>query len=121
MLTLHGGSKKPVLWKNPDFYIGLSYASYLIFFVLLVFGPHLIAFLGGGKRIAQGAAILFLIAGALFSGAGNWLGMDYDLYPEYTEPPSEELLEELGELIRERQAELDAEKVGAEAEDKIQV
>lgn len=121
MLPFHKEYKKLTLWKNPDFYIGLSYTSYLIFFLLLIFGPHVIALLGGGRKIAQIIAISFLIAGALFSGVGNWLGMDYDLYPEYTEPPSEELLEELGELIRERQAELDAEAEGTKKNEEEQI
>ncbi len=44
--------------------------------------------------------VLFLIAGALFSGIGNWFGFGYEVYPGYMEEPSKEVLEELDAMLQ---------------------
>lgn len=102
---------KPGWWKNPDFYIALSFLSYFLFALELFIGPHVIAFFHGGMEIAQILAFLFLIAGALFSGVGNWISFGYEVYPGYMEEPSEEVIEELHALLIERRRELQEEKL----------
>lgn len=99
-------AKKPGRWKNPDFYISLSFFFYILFFLMFFFAPYVIAFLHGGQKAAQVLAIIFLIAGALFSGIGNWFGFGYEVYPGYMEEPTEEELNELEELLNERRREL---------------
>lgn len=102
---------KPGWWKNPDFYIALSFLSYFLFALELIIGPHLITFFQGGLEIAQVLAFFFLIAGALFSGVGNWISFGYEVYPGYMEEPSEEVIEELQALLVERRRELQEEKM----------
>lgn len=98
--------KKTGRWKNPDFYIALSFLSYFLFVLMFLFAPHVTAFLHGGRRVAQVLTVLFLIAGALFSGIGNWFGFGYEVYPGYMEEPSKEVLEELDAMLQERRREL---------------
>lgn len=93
-------------WKNPDFYITLSFLSYFLFILMFLFAPHVIAFLHFGNTVAQVLTIIFLIAGALFSGIGNWFGFEYEVYPGCMEEPSQEVLEELDAMLQDRRREL---------------
>lgn len=106
MYSLFKKVKKPGRWKNPDFYIALSFLSYFLFALMLLFAPHVVAFFHTGKRAAQVLTVLFLVAGALFSGLGNWFGFGYEVYPGLEEEPSEELLQELDAILEERKRQL---------------
>ncbi len=104
-------AKKPGRWKNPDFYISLSFFFYILFFLMFFFASHVIAFLHIGQRVAQALTIIFLIAGALFSGIGNWFSLGYKVYPGHMEKLTAEELNELEELLNERRRELQEAKL----------
>lgn len=106
MYSLFKNPKKPGRWKNPDLYISLSFLFYFLFILMFLFAPHVITFFQGGQKAAQVLTIIFLIAGALFSGIGNWLGFGYEVYPGYMEEPSKEELNELDAILKERRKEL---------------
>ena len=57
--------------------------------------------------VIQIFAIVFLLGGALCSGAANWLTLGCELYPGwYMEEPTEEVLAELDAMLEKRRNEL---------------
>ena len=98
---------KPGWWKNPDFYITLSFLSSFLFLLLFLFAPQIVSFFRMKVIVIQIFAIVFLLGGALCSGAANWLTLGCELYPGwYMEEPTEEVLAELDAMLEKRRNEL---------------
>ncbi len=102
--------KKYHRWNNPDFYIGLSFFFYFSLLLLLLASPFLMARFHVTLDILQMTMLLFLVAGALFSGIGNWIGFSHKPYPGNAEEPTEEVLQQLDDRLKKRREELSRQK-----------
>ncbi len=102
--------KKLHRWNNPDIYIGFSFFFYFSLLFLLLASPPLMERLHVKAHTLQIILLLFLFAGALFSGIGNWLGLGHKPDPDDTDEIAQDVLKQLDERLKDRRLELSDEK-----------
>ncbi|MBS6723132.1 MAG: hypothetical protein KH268_09095 [Clostridiales bacterium] len=108
-------------WKKPDFYIALSFLFYFLLLFVFIFAPSIVKLFNGKMIVTQVMGPVLFMLGALFSGIGNWLSIDYNVIPglDCTEELSEEEYERLHNLLEERRKEILAQREQEKAKDNM--